>query len=65
AYVEWFSKFTAAEEDHHRMYRVTRAFKADGRRHASVIPVENIRRSVHLFPRFGPHAPRQWTSASV
>ncbi|KAI0039030.1 hypothetical protein FA95DRAFT_1504731 [Auriscalpium vulgare] len=65
AYVEWFSHFAAAEEDHHRMYKVSRSYKADGRRQADVVAVADIRRSVHLFPRFGRRAPRQWTSATV
>ncbi|KAI0059399.1 hypothetical protein BV25DRAFT_1783583, partial [Artomyces pyxidatus] len=64
AYVEWFSPFPDAAEDNHEMYRLTRTLK-DGRRVASVIPVANIRRSVHLFPKFGPVAPREWTSSSV
>ncbi|KAI0055018.1 hypothetical protein BV25DRAFT_1816215 [Artomyces pyxidatus] len=64
AYVEWFVPFQDAAEDNHEMYRLTRMLK-DGRRVASVIPVANIRRSVHLFPKFGPVAPREWTSYNV
>ncbi|KAI0054535.1 hypothetical protein BV25DRAFT_1783134, partial [Artomyces pyxidatus] len=52
AYVEWFMPFQDAAEEVHDMYRLTRMMK-DGRRVGSVIPVENIRRSVHLFPRWG------------
>ncbi|KAI0055548.1 hypothetical protein BV25DRAFT_1815428 [Artomyces pyxidatus] len=64
AYVEWFTPFQDAAEDNHEMYRLTRMLK-DGRRVGSIIPVGNIRRSVHLFPRFGPVAPREWSSSNV
>ncbi|KAJ7795959.1 hypothetical protein B0H14DRAFT_3093459 [Mycena olivaceomarginata] len=53
AYVEWFSKFPNAPDLNHKMYKI------------SIIPVSNIRRSVHLFPQFGPVAPREWTSENV
>ncbi|KAJ6537053.1 hypothetical protein B0H19DRAFT_1382817 [Mycena capillaripes] len=64
AYVEWFSAFTPQPEPHHLMYKVKRSLK-DGDRMASIVPVANIRRSVHLFPKFGPVAPPHWTSANV
>ncbi|KAJ7108928.1 hypothetical protein C8R43DRAFT_1091820 [Mycena crocata] len=64
AYIEWFSPFTAEPEPHHLMYKVKRSIK-DGDRIASVIPLANIRRSVHLLPKFGPVAPPHWTSANV
>jgi len=31
----------------------------------SIIPLANICRSVHLFPKFGPFAPQEWTSSNV
>ncbi|KAI0039298.1 hypothetical protein FA95DRAFT_1504352 [Auriscalpium vulgare] len=65
AYVEWFSPFGPAAEPHHLMYRVSRKFRMGLRRQASVIAVKDIHRSVHLIPRFGPQAPRHWTSANV
>lgn len=57
AYVEWLSPVTDPEPDH-LMYRVKRSTK-DGERLASSIPVGNIRRSVHLLPKFGPVAPQE------
>ncbi|KZT21218.1 hypothetical protein NEOLEDRAFT_1073890, partial [Neolentinus lepideus HHB14362 ss-1] len=36
-----------------------------GQRLASVIPVSQIYQSVHLFPKFGPVVPQEWTSSSV
>ncbi|KAI0055803.1 hypothetical protein BV25DRAFT_1815128 [Artomyces pyxidatus] len=66
AYVEWFSKFKPGPEPNHLMYRITQAFDREtGLRQASIIPVNRLVRSVHLIPRFGPHAPRDWTSANV
>ncbi|KAJ7841714.1 hypothetical protein B0H14DRAFT_3086726 [Mycena olivaceomarginata] len=53
AYVEWFSAFTAQPEAPHLMYKLT------------IIPLENIRRSVHLLPKFGAVAPAHWTSSNV
>ena len=64
AYVEWFTRFPNTPHSHHGMYRVSRSFK-DGIREAAIIPVNDIFRSVMLFPRFGPIAPRDWTSDNV
>lgn len=60
AYVEWFSNFTLPESDH-GMYKLKRSIE-DGERVASIIPVSSIRRSVHLFPKFGREVPDDWTS---
>lgn len=64
AYVEWFSKIGGAPDRNNGMFKVTRLFQ-DGRRLASIIPLSRIRRSVHLFPKFGQIAPRNWTSGTV
>ncbi|KAJ7655439.1 hypothetical protein B0H17DRAFT_1214018 [Mycena rosella] len=61
AYVEWFSKFPSAPEPNHAMYKISRPAEHS----ATIIPVANIRRSVQLFPEFGPIAPRDWTSQNV
>ena len=63
AYVEWFSKFSAPDPDH-GMLRLNRTLEGEGRV-ASVVSVSSIRRSVHLFPKFGPKVPEHWTSANV
>ncbi|KAJ7720056.1 hypothetical protein B0H14DRAFT_2298290, partial [Mycena olivaceomarginata] len=55
--------FTEPEPDH-LMYKVNRSLK-DGDRLSSIIPVANIRRSVHLLPKFGPVAPAEWKSTNV
>ncbi|KAI0040234.1 hypothetical protein FA95DRAFT_1503142 [Auriscalpium vulgare] len=64
AYVEWFSKFGPAAEPHHNMYRVQRSFR-DNQRLASIVDISDLIRSIHLIPRFGAVAPRNWTSANV
>jgi hypothetical protein len=64
AYVEWFSSFPSTPDRNHGLYKVTRSFM-DGKRLTSVIEVSSIRRSIHLFPKFGRIAPRHWTSNNV
>ncbi|KAJ7127219.1 hypothetical protein C8R44DRAFT_617264, partial [Mycena epipterygia] len=64
AYVEWFSSFKPQLERYHLMYKVVRTIK-NGDRLASIIPVNNIRRSIHLLPKFGPVAPPDWKSHNV
>ncbi|KAH9033544.1 hypothetical protein EDB85DRAFT_1837590, partial [Lactarius pseudohatsudake] len=52
AYVEWFSPIPATPDVNSLLYRVSRLTR-NGRREASIIPVDSIFSSVHLFPRFG------------
>jgi hypothetical protein len=63
AYIEWFSKFTVPDDDH-GMFKLNRSLE-DGERVASIIPVSTIRRSVHLFPKFGPVVPKGWSANNV
>ncbi|KAF9455627.1 hypothetical protein BDZ94DRAFT_1286081 [Collybia nuda] len=65
AYVEWFTRFPAAPEPNHLMYKVSRCILDDSSYLASVIPVANIFRSVHLLPKFGHTAPHDWSSSNV
>ncbi|KAJ7330270.1 hypothetical protein DFH08DRAFT_916532 [Mycena albidolilacea] len=64
AYVEWFSSFKPQPERHHLMYKVAQTVK-NGDRLASIIAVNNIRRSIHLLPKFGPVAPPDLKSHNV
>jgi len=64
AYVEWFSPLSAAPDRKHKMYKVTRSIQ-NGRRSASIIQVDSILGSVHLFPRFGATTPQEWNTFTV
>ncbi|KAG1874323.1 hypothetical protein F4604DRAFT_1880851 [Suillus subluteus] len=64
AYIEWFKPFPSTPDSRHGMYKINRLVHS-GERVASIIPVSNIVRSVHLIPKFGPVAPRHWTSNNV
>ncbi|KAJ7437654.1 hypothetical protein B0H11DRAFT_1753435, partial [Mycena galericulata] len=64
-YVEWFTAFKRQPEPHHLMYKISRAENRDGDCMTSIIPIDNIRRSVPLFPKFGRVAPREWSSSNV
>jgi len=64
AYVQWFSPLSNPDPNH-GLYKVSPKKNTDGSFVCSIIPVANIRRSVHLFPRFGQFAPKEWTSTNV
>ncbi|KAI8985007.1 hypothetical protein BD414DRAFT_547770 [Trametes punicea] len=64
AYVEWFTPSSAAPHPDHGLYRLSRLIR-HGHRLSSIIPVQQIERACHLFPDFGPVAPRAWTSDTV
>jgi hypothetical protein len=65
AYVEWFNPIPAMPDGNHGMYRVSRSFSGE-RRQASIIPVDSIVSSVHLFPKV-PNSPQgeDWNSFTV
>ncbi|KAI0649799.1 hypothetical protein C8Q79DRAFT_902444 [Trametes meyenii] len=64
AYIEWFTPASQAPHQDHGLYRFTRLIRR-GERLASIIPIEHIERTCHLFPLFGPVAPRDWSSDNV
>lgn len=65
AYVQWFSPFSLEPDANHLLYKVTPLKDRDGTHICSVIPLANITRSVHLFPKFGRVAPQEWLSSNV
>ncbi|KAI0343815.1 hypothetical protein BDW22DRAFT_1477302 [Trametopsis cervina] len=64
AYVEWFTPFDNNPRPNNLFYRIKRSLQ-NNKRLASIIPLNNIRRSVHLYPSFGNTVPREWTSSTV
>ena len=64
AYVDWFTPFAHSPDPNHGLYKVSHSYK-NGYRLSSVVPISQIKRSVHLFPDFGASVPREWTSSSV
>lgn len=64
AYVEWFTPFPANSDPNHRLYKVSHC-EVEGGRLASVVDLQRLIRSIHLFPKFGCVANRTWTSSSV
>ncbi|KAF8258427.1 hypothetical protein EI94DRAFT_1912347 [Lactarius quietus] len=55
-YVEWFSPIPTTPDRDSNLYKVSRLAR-NGRRITSVVPVDSILSSVHLFPRFGQDTP--------
>ncbi|KAI0824025.1 hypothetical protein BC628DRAFT_1381212 [Trametes gibbosa] len=64
AYVEWFTSFPSTPHPDHGLYKISRSLRR-GDRIASIVPVQNIARSCHLFPDFGAAVPRTWASSTV
>ena len=65
AFIQLFSPFPARPDPNHGMYRIKRSIDEDGQRTCVILPLTTIERSIHLFPKFGPIAPREWTSSTV
>ncbi len=56
-----FSRFPSRPDPHLKLYKVSRAYSAQGGRNAAVVPVSLIKRSVHLFPKWGRGRDAIWT----
>ncbi|KAH9013364.1 hypothetical protein EDB85DRAFT_2076599 [Lactarius pseudohatsudake] len=65
-YVEWYTGFTQDADTDSCLFKISpMKDRVGGGRICSIIPVANIRRSVHLIPKFGAVAPQEWTSNTV
>ena len=64
-YVEWYTPFQDSPKHNHLLYKISPLRDQTGGPICSVIPLANIRRSIHLIPRFGPSAPQEWTHSNV
>ncbi|KIP06193.1 hypothetical protein PHLGIDRAFT_107242 [Phlebiopsis gigantea 11061_1 CR5-6] len=72
-YLEWFTPFRAADTSTHGLFKIGRsttvgssiANERHGARSAVVVPLTDVRRSIHLWPCFGVEVPRSWSSDSV
>ncbi|KAN0140650.1 hypothetical protein V8E53_001477 [Lactarius tabidus] len=64
-YVEWYTAFTQDPDPNSLLYKISPMRDRDGGRVCSIIPLANIRRSVHLIPKFGAVAPQEWRSSTV
>ena len=63
-YVEWFSPIPTIQDPNSLLYRVSR-LTYHGQQCASIIPVDSILCSVHLFPWFGQSMPLDWNTFMV
>jgi hypothetical protein len=64
AYVEWFTPFPTTPDQNHLLYKISK-LQICGEQQVSIVPVQLIRQSVHLFPKFGPVAREEWKSTNV
>ncbi|KAG2008939.1 spindle assembly checkpoint protein SLDB [Coprinopsis cinerea AmutBmut pab1-1] len=64
AYVEWYTPIPAAPDHNTLLYKIS-TMEEEGGHICSIIPLSDIRRSVHLYPKFGPSAPVEWTSSTL
>lgn len=64
AYIEWFSQRKRYPGKHHGLYKIKRSLRQDERM-VSILPIDRIKRSVSLFPVFGPALNPSWTKDNV
>ena len=52
AYVEWFTPFPTSPDQNHQLYKISK-LHVQGEQQVSIVPVQLIHQSVHLFPKLG------------
>ncbi|KAG1844793.1 hypothetical protein F4604DRAFT_1520032, partial [Suillus subluteus] len=62
--IKWFMPFPSAPDQNNRLYKLSRSMCGSDRV-ASIMPVGDIVRSVHLIPKFGDTALREWKSKTI
>lgn len=62
--MEWFTPFKHTPHPHSLLHQVKQSYH-NGDRLASVISLQNICRSAHLFSRFSKKKPLAWTRNNV
>jgi hypothetical protein len=63
AYVEWFTPLGSILPDL-GMHQISHSTRMHARR-ASIVPLSQIQRTVHLIPKFGREVDANWTSENV
>jgi hypothetical protein len=64
AYVEWYTQINDPMS-HHFLHKVSTMKDPKGYYICSIVPIDWIQCSVHLFPRFRAHTPQEWTSSNI
>ncbi|KAG1788962.1 uncharacterized protein HD556DRAFT_1244551, partial [Suillus plorans] len=59
-----FTPFPSAPDRNNGLYKLSTLMRGSDRV-ASIVPVGDIVRSIHLIPKFGDSALREWTSETV
>jgi hypothetical protein len=65
AFIQWYTPFSNAPIHNHLLYKISPLQDKDSGHICSIIPLANIRRSVHLIPKFGSSTPQEWTSSTI
>ena len=62
---QWYKPFLDLPDPNHLLYPISPAKDQQGNNICSILPLANLRQSIHLLPKFGRVAPKEWTSSTV
>ncbi|THU87442.1 hypothetical protein K435DRAFT_681657 [Dendrothele bispora CBS 962.96] len=65
AYIEWFTPFTCYPDSSSGLHHIKRHTMSDGTPSVSVVPVDMIKQSVHLYPKWGGAVPSERTCENI